>query len=61
MYKKGDEIIMFVCSECVKPEGQFLFMLLLSYGKCEMCGETAGCVDIHDYNLILKITPNIRS
>lgn len=43
---------MFVCSECVKPEGQWLFMLLISYGECEMCRKTATCADIHDYSLI---------
>jgi len=43
---------MFVCSECVKPEGQWLFMLLLSHGKCEMCGQVSSCADIHDYSVI---------
>ena len=46
---------MFVCRECVKPEGQWLFMLLVSYGSCELCGKTTECIDAHDYSVVKEI------
>ena len=43
---------MFACNECVKTEGQWLFLLMVSFGKCEICGKTTECVDVHDYSFI---------
>ena len=44
--------MMFVCKDCIKPEGYWLFMLMLSHGECEICRKIATCADIHDYDLI---------
>ena len=47
---------MFVCSECIEPEGRSYFMIMLpSYGKCEMCGQITSCADIHDYSVVKEI------
>lgn len=44
---------MFICEDCVKPKGKFWFIIsLMSYGKCEICGEEKPCVDVNDYSKI---------
>ncbi len=43
---------MFICSECVKPEGRQLFIGVGSYGRCEICREIREVVNIHDYSII---------
>jgi formate-dependent nitrite reductase cytochrome c552 subunit len=37
---------MFLCEECHDNERCFHFSG--SYGRCEDCGKTAGCVDCHN-------------
>ncbi len=36
---------MFVCNKCV--DGIGAFAIPTSYGKCEECGRTGSCADIH--------------
>ena len=38
---------MFLCEKCIPKNAKWLFMTLLSYGKCENCGKVESCVDYH--------------
>ena len=42
---------MFICEKCAQKEGidTFYFMLLTSYGPCEVCHNSAVCIDYHGY------------
>lgn len=52
---------MFLCGECHDkanckfPHGEFVDIeLLVSWGKCEMCGKTEPCIDCHSYDFRTK-------
>jgi len=44
---------MFICEKCLK-ECNVDFYRLSSYGKCEKCGVTILCADIHHSQLPIK-------
>lgn len=38
---------MFLCEKCIPKKDEWMFITLLSYGKCENCKKVTGCVDYH--------------
>lgn len=52
---------MFVCPTCHEKPGwcdnAFIEGLMLSRGKCEVCGEVANCLDCHGYKYVQPKKP----
>lgn len=38
---------MFVCEECTPEKAKWRFMLMTSYGSCEVCRKARVCIDYH--------------
>ena len=52
---------MFQCEKCANEDDKWLFNGMISYGRCEVCGNVGECIDAKSYKKPKKFEKEIKN